>query len=353
MNNDNEKDLVQDLAAEAEETTEAETSAEITEEIAEAETLCEESAENTEECCSCGCCESICDMPENEAFAVEAPVKPKRSIMTPIIIAAVALVAVAAVVFGGLTIYKAFFGNDIDGVWVEKGYEDSGVYFEFDEGNAYLRGGGISYYGTYETKSVDLGAGEELSESLQSLVDAEKLTGKINVLKSDFYVLGLYGSEYVYTLDTVDGTKTITLKYMDAQSGSAAEWVFVKAELPDFKLNAAEFKSASADEAGVKPMSLDKNIVGTWSEADYGTYTFYDDGTANYKTNYQIDQTYAMFYGVTMGYGVDLDFTYTVGDGVIYMSVGYFAGENQSGTMTYYLDGNNLVLDGVGYAKVK
>ena len=343
MNNDNEKDLIQDTTPEAEETIE---------ENVETEVSSEEVVESNDECCSCGCCEHICDMPEGEVVTIEAPVRPKRSVMTPIIIAAVALVAVAALVFGGLTIYKTFFGNGIDGVWVEKGYEDSGVYFEFDEGNAYLRGGGISYYGTYEIKNVDLNAGEELSDSLQSLVDAENLSGKINVLKTDFYVFGLYGSEYLYTIDTVDGTKTITLKYMDTQSGSVAEWVFVKAELPKYELNAAEFTNASADEAGVKPMSLDKNIVGTWSEADYGTYTFYDDGTANYKTNYQIDQTYAMFYGVTMGYGVDLDFTYTVGDGIIYMSVGYYSGENQGGTMTYYLDGNNLVLDGVGYAKV-
>lgn len=350
MNNDNEKELIQDTTPE-EETIE-ETVEETVDEPTEAS--CDEAEEKAEgETCSCGCCEHICDMPEYDTVAVEVPTSPKRSIMTPIIIAAVALVAVAALVFGGLTIYKAFFGNDIDGVWVEKGYEDSGVYFEFDEGNAYLRGGGISYYGTYETMSVDLNSGEELSESLQNLVSAENLSGKINVLKTDFYVFGLYGSEYLYTLDTVDGTKTITLKYMDAQSGSVAEWVFVKTELPKYELNAEKFSNASADEAGVKPMTLDKNIVGTWSEADYGTYTFYDDGTANYKTNYQVDQTYAMFYGVTMGYGIDLDFTYTVGDGIIYMSVGYYAGDDQSGTMTYYLDGDNLVLDGVGYAKVK
>ena len=344
MNNDNEKDLIQDSTPETEETVDETVDVEATPEV---------DAENTCEHCSCGCCESICDMPEYDLNVTEVVAKPKKSIMTPIIIAAVALVAVAAVVLGGLTIYKMFFGADIDGIWVEKGYEESGVYFEFDEGNAYLRVGGISYFGTYEAKSVDLSAGEELSESLQDLVDAEGLNGKINVLKTDFYVFGLYGSEYVYTIDNDNGTKTITLKYMDKQSDSVAEWVFVESELPKYELNASEFKNASADEAGVKPMTLDKNIVGTWSEADYGTYTFYDDGTANYKTNYQIDQTYAMFYGVTMGYGVDLNFTYTVGDGVIYMSVGYYEGENQSGTMTYYLDGNNLVLDGVGYAKAK
>ena len=49
----------------------------------------------------------------------------------------------------------------------------------------------------------------------------------------------------------------------------------------------------------------------------------------------------------------DDGFKYTVGDGKIYMGVDYFTGETNDGVMNYYLDGKNLVIDGVGYAKVE
>lgn len=371
MNNDNEKDLQQN-STETEELVEAEEqiTEDITEDLTEdlTEELTEELTEdlagdisdvNEVESGCAGCCSSCngdCYAEtghENYAYAYAEPQKPKRSIMTPIIIAAVALVAVAAIVFGSLTIYKLFFSSGISGVWVEKGFEDSGVYFEFDdEGNAYLRGGGISYFGNYEIKKVNLSS-DEVSDSVKSLADAESLSGDVNVLKSDFYILGLYGGEYVYTMGTEDGVKTLTLKYMDATQGAVAEWVFVEAELPAIKIDPNTVTNASADEAGIKTLQIDDNIIGSWNEADYGTYTFYADGTGNYKTNYQIDQTYTMFYGVTMGYGIDLNFKYTVGDGVVYMTVEYFSGEAQHGTMNYFLDGTNLVIDGVGYAKTE
>jgi len=350
VNNDNEKDLSMTNPEElTEEVVEAEdTAAEVTEEVTK-ETAPEEIAEEAE----CGCCDcSNCTACTEEAFAEELAPK-KRKVVTPIIIAAVAFVLVAAIVFGGITLYNVFFGTSLKGVWVEQGYEDSGIYFDFDgDGNVYLRGGGISYYGTYETATYDVGKDAELPEFITSISALEPLSGKVNVLKSDFYMFGMYGGEYIYTLGGENGNKTVTLKFLDT-SGAVSEWTFVKAELPELTIDPAVITNASADEAGIKTLEIDKNIIGTWSEADYGTYTFYEDGTANYKTNYQVDQTYAMFYGITMGYGVDLDFKYTVGDGKIYMSVDYYTGESNDGVMSYYLDGKNLVIDGVGYAKTE
>ncbi len=345
MNNDNEKDLSM------------ETPEEVTEEVTEDVTVDTESSvdynpdsEETTECCDCGCCGVCDDVAETEAYAEETP-KKKRKIVTPIIIAAVCFALVAAMVFGGVTLYNAFFGTSLKGVWVEKGYEDSGIYFEFDgEGNVYLKGGGISYYGTYETATYDVAKDTELPEIITNISNLEPLSGKVNVLKTDFYMFGMYGGQYVYTMDTVDGEKIVNLKFVDT-SGAVSSWTFTKAKLPEFKMDPKVITNASADEAGIKTLEIDKNILGTWSEADYGTYTFYDDGTAHFKTKYQIDQTYQMFYGITMGYGVELDFKYTVGDGKIYMSVDYFTGESNDGIMTYYLDGKNLVIDGVGYAK--
>ena len=363
MNNDNEKDLLEanseitaDKALEEKEVTE------VTDEVmneAENETLEDEfyeyTAEDAEAEQSCGCCDcSNCEHGCGEvSFDKPEETKKKCKIVTPIIIAATAFVLVAALVFGGVFLYKAFFGTSLEGVWVEKGYEESGIYFEFDdEGNVYLIGGGIKYYGNYETASYDVSKDTELPDVIKNVSAIEPLSGKVNVLKTDFYMFGMYGGQYIYTLGSENGTKTFTVKFVDT-SGAISQWVFVKAELPEYNPDPSVITNASADEAGIKTLNVDKNIIGSWSEADYGTYTFYDDGTANYKTKYQIDQSYAMFYGITMGYGVDMDFKYTVADGKIYMTVDYYTGETNDAVMTYYLDGNNLVIDGVGYAKVK
>lgn len=349
MNNDNEKDLSMTNSEEVTEEVTEETAYETAEEAVPAEETAEEDFEETvpaeEQCaCHCGCCDGACTVEEE-------PVK-KRKIVTPVIIAAAAFVLVAAIVFGGIFIYNTFFGTSLKGVWLEQGYEESGIYFEFDDdGNVYLRGGGISYFGTYETATYDVNNATDLPDVITNVSALESLSGKVNVLKSDFYMFGMYGGEYIYKMGSENGEKTVSLKFIDT-TGAVSEWVFTKTELPEFSIDPTVITNASADEAGINELKTDKNIIGTWSEADYGTYTFYDDGTANYKTNYQVDQTYAMFYGITMGYGVDLDFKYTVGDGNIYMSVDYYTGESNDGVMTYYLDGTNLVIDGVGYAKV-
>ncbi len=343
MNNDNEKDL---LGVNPEQVSE-----EAIEEITE---TAQELTEDTTEEAQCGCCDcSNCSGCADVSFSEEATPKKKRKIVTPIIIAAAAFVLVAAMVFGGVWVYSAFFGTNLKGVWVEQGYEDSGIYFEFDgDGNVYLRGGGISYFGNYESATYDVAKDTDLPEVITNISALEPLSGKVNVLKSDFYMFGMYGGEYIYTMGNENGEKIVTLKFIDT-SGAVSQWIFTKAELPEFSMDPNVITNASADEAGIKTLQLDKNILGTWSEADYGTYTFYDDGTATYKSNYQIDQTYAMFYGITMGYGVDLNFKYTVGDGKIYMGVDYYTGATNDGVMTYYLDGTNLVIDGVGYAKVE
>ncbi len=357
MNNDMEKDLPQvnpegaEVAVEATAEAEVQEAAEeVTAEIREEE-VCADTEEQAQ--CSCSDCEN-CTMCDEATLNEEQNVpKKKAKIVTSIIVAAVAFALVAAVVFGGIWIYNAFFGTSLKGVWMEQGYEDSGIYFEFDDnGNVYLRGGGISYYGTYETATYDVGKDTELPEIITKISETEALSGKVNVLKSDFYMFGMYGGEYIYTLGNADGTKTASLKFVDT-TGAVTEWVFTKATLPELTLDPTVITNASADEAGIKTLEIDKNILGTWSEADYGTYTFYEDGTANYKTKYQIDQTYQMFYGITMGYGVDLEFKYTVGDGKIYMGVDYYTGETNDGVMSYYLDGKNLVIDGVGYARVE
>lgn len=352
MNNDINKEVpeleIQEVAEEVTEEVTEETNVEVAEEAVEA--VSEELCEEAEPECNCADCEN-CDACDSQD-TVEAP-KKKAKVVTPIIIAAVCFALVAVIVFGGVFLYNALFGANLKGVWMEQGYEDSGIYFEFDgNGNVYLRGGGISYFGNYETSTVDVDKDAELPEVVTNISAIEPLSGKVNVLKSDFYMFGMYGGEYIYSLGNADGKKTVNLKFVDT-TGAVSEWVFTKTTLPEIFIDPEVITNASADEAGITTLVTDKNIIGTWSEADYGTYTFYEDGTAKYKTKYQVDQTYSMFYGITMGYGVDLEFKYTVGDGKIYMSVDYFTGESNDGVMSYYLDGKNLVIDGVGYAKVE
>lgn len=360
MNNDNEKDLsVTDCFDEdsASVETEVASAEEVNEEIGEVlnadatQEPVEATAENDCDCCNCGCAE--CEGVTCEDCTAAPVKKAKTKVVLPIIIAAAAFVAVAVLVFGGVFVYNAFFGTSLKGVWVEEGYENSGIYFDFDgNGNVYLRGGGITYFGTYETAGYDVDKDSELPEIITKISEKETLSGKVNVLKTDFYMFGVYGGEYVYSTGNEDGKNTVTMKFLDT-SGAVSQWKFSEARLPDFSMDPEKITNASADEAGVTSLKTDKNIIGTWSEADYGTYTFYEDGTGSYKTDYQIDQSYQLFYGVTMGYGVDLSFKYTVNDGKIYMTVDYYTGDANDGVMTYYLDGKNLVIDGVGYAKVE
>ncbi|MBQ8572582.1 MAG: hypothetical protein IJ451_03860 [Ruminococcus sp.] len=343
MNNDNEKDL-QSVNPDIESEEHAE---EMTDAYDEA---CKEYTEEPQHaCCDCSNCLGCSSSDFNE----EAVPKKKRKIVTPVIVAAAAFAIVAAVVFGGVWIYSAFFGANLKGVWAEQGYENSGIYFEFDgNGNVYLKGGGISYFGNYEIATYDVAKDTELPNVITSISAVEPLSGKVNVLKSDFYMFGMSGGEFVYTMDNENGEKVLKFKFVDA-SGTVSQWAFVKTDLPKFTMDPNVITNASADEAGITTLQIDKNILGTWSEADYGTYTFYDDGTANYKTKYQVNPTYQMFYGVTTGYGIDMNFKYTVSDGKIYMSVDYYTGETNGDVLTYFLDGSNLVINGVGYTKTE
>lgn len=295
---------------------------------------------------SCDSCNGGC------GYEPETAPKKKCLVVTPIIIAFVAFVLVVAIVFGGITIYKSAFkaDNGIVGAWIEEGTEDAGIYFVFDEdGNVEMNGGGISYYGTYAVDACDL-SGKDVPENVEKIADEAGLKGTVNVLSSEFYIFGMCGSKLVYEIDKEEDNKVINFKYLDT-AGAVSDVKFVKTELPEFKINPEDITNASADEAGVTALNTDSNIIGTWSEKDYGTYTFNADGTGNYRTNYQVNQMYQLYYGVTLGYGVDIDFKYTVDNGKLYMTIDYFTGQHQDDVLTYMLDGNHLVLNGVGYAK--
>ena len=304
--------------------------------------------ENSECGGCCDCCGGECSLESKPAPKKKCPV------VTPVIIAFVAFVLVAAIVFGTIEIYNAGFkvDNSIAGVWIEEGTEEAGIYFVFDnDGNVSMDGGGISYYGTYATDVCDLSS-SDVPEVVKTIADSQKMEGTVNVLTSEFYIFGMCGSKLVYEFDRTDEKEVINFYYAD-NTGAVSNLNFIKSQLPEFSIDPQNITNASADEAGITALNTDKNIIGTWSEKDYGTYTFNADGTGKYRTDYQINQIYQLYYGVTLGYGVDIDFKYTTSDGKIYMTIDYFTGQGQDDVMTYMRDGNNLVINGVGYAKSK
>jgi len=295
----------------------------------------------------CECCSDVCT----------ANTKKKPLIVTPVIIAAVALLLVAAITLGGITLYKSFFKSGPEGVWEMEGVEGKGLYFEFTDsdkdgkGDILLRGGGIVYSGTYETDTCNVDKDSDVPEFVSDFSAVETLSGDVDILKTDFYMLGSAGGKFIYSVDTQDGKDVLVLKCVDF-SGAVAEIKFVESKLPEFSIDPNVITNASADEAGITTLVIDNNIVGEWEDVDYGTYTFNSDGTGKYKTKYQLDPMMAM-YGLNSGYAFEMNFRYTTGDGKIYFTVEYFIGEPVDGVMTYYLDGDNIVIDNMGYKKVK
>lgn len=238
-------------------------------------------------------------------------VKSKRFIQTPIIIAAAILVC-ALLVFG---VWKLFFDNSIVGAWVVEGSiatsdeisEEEAVngntYYIFtddvnEDGDkiAKLRVGTMELSGTY---------------SIQNNTDGtQSLTVSISYIFAGTYTYNISGNAFT--------GRTLTFT---SDSGSVN---FQSASLPQLKVGVSEDFKANND------------IVGTWNESEYNfTYTFNEDGTAH----------------VDEGGTLTVDGTYVVDDSKIVIT--YLASEELTLEIEYSLDGDTLVLSGLGYTKVK
>lgn len=250
---------------------------------------------------------------------ISEPEKKKFPVQRTIVISAIALLFVAVAVFVSIFVYNIFFKPGIDGVWTPTDDNEGSVYFIFDkEGNIEMDGGGIKYFGTYTVDKNDAGK---------------------DVIKSEFYAIALYGGEGEIEYSGDKNTMTLKFEKMDLE--------LKKAELPKDEHDPKVITHASADELGVTSLNIDKNIVGSWTEETYGTYTFNEDGTGVYRQNYQ----YVEYYG--FGLGTEYKFNYTVTDGSILLTLHYYAGNSEDGVLSYGTDKDNLIIDGVGYAKVK
>lgn len=245
------------------------------------------------------------------------PVK-KPFIQKPIIIATVAFLVTAILVSSVVLVYNAFFKPGINGAYVLSDAPDSGTYFVFDrDGNVSMDGGGVRYFGTYTMEKVD----------------------GVDVITSDFYFIASYGGQAQVTYS--DNKEVMTLTF------AAGALEFVKTKLPEHEIEPENITHASADELGITELNVVDGVVGSWNEELYGTYTFNSDGTGSYLSDY----TFSEYMGY--GLGMEYKFKYTIYEDNILITLDYYGGQKEDGTFSYYLDKGNLVLDGVGYAKVE
>ena len=329
----------QELVSEIEETEVCETVAE-TEEVSEEETstLSVNTEDIDEELMRYGISsdEETQQMPEEIS---EVPEK-KRTIQKPVIIAAVAFLLTAVLVFGVYFVYNTFFQKGIDGVWTPADAEVEMMYLVFDEGKVSMKYGNVESYGYYETEEVN----------------------GFDVVKTNFYELAQIGGTIVITYpensdnvtfnflsDTVDIT-TLDKDTVDFSTIANLSLDFKKADLPESQIDPANITHASADELGITALNIDEDILGSWRlqleyVADkYQTYTFNADGTGSYNIDY-----YEM---EGVGMGRIIEFKYTVYDGEILITIDDGSGTNADDSVPYYLDKNNLVMFGIGFEKV-
>ncbi len=254
--------------------------------------------------------DDTCEESENEGTK-------KPLIQKPIIIAFMAILITAVLVLGAFQIYNVFFRPGISGAWVLADNQDSGTYFVFDrEGNISMDGGNISYFGYYTMEKNEAGQ---------------------DVFKTEFAQIAYNcGTEAVVTYSS--DRKTMTLSF------GAGDLTFVKAKLPKMSISPENITHASADELGATSLNIDNNILGSWSEELYGTYTFNKDGTGSYYSEYTTD-----YYGC--GQGTEYEFKYTISDDMILITIDYHTGYSEDGTFGYYMDNGSLILNGIKFTK--
>ena len=294
--------------------------------------------------------EEECDF----SFAPQEQATPKRKdfpLQTPVIVAIIAFLLTALIIFSSLLVYDAFdktsdeqvqtsvsgYGDNIDsddeyvkiygdlvGTWTGAGTPGE-VYITFEaDGTVFYSIGTARQYGTYSTEIVTATSDEAGVETY-------------NVFTSELYLFANYGGSAVVEFSEDSNNVSLTFVYGVIE--------LVRAELPEIKLNPQEIIHASADELGVTSLELDDAIVGTWQtelmgyEDKFEKYTFNADGTGYYFSDYMQDT----YYGY--GYGLEFDFQYTVKDGKILMSQVMYDGETNDIVFEYNMDKGNLLMD--------
>lgn len=271
----------------------------------------------------------------------DAP-KKKGVLQKPVLIAALAFLLTAVVVFGSYFIYNIFSPKGVEGTWLQAEDNTGRLYLEFDDGTVTLNVGGYQRYGYYTIEQVQ----------------------GYDVLNTEFYEIAVVGTKAVVTYS--DDNKSMTLNFIyggvdlntvdlsstDMSTISIGSLEFKRGKAPDIEIDPETITHASADELGITSVNTDESIIGSWRlgiegmENKYKIYNFNEDGTGNYE----IDYVYYEAYGC--GLGEICQFKYTVYEDNILITYTYFDGTTTDQSIEYYTDNGNLVLDGVGYEKV-
>lgn len=223
----------------------------------------------------------------------------KKSIQTPIIIAAAIVVAFIAAFF----VFTAFFNSSIVGTWVL--VEDSNGATHDEAGD------GVTYYTLDKDGNITVSVGTITQKSTYTVTDKN-------------------GTKYVNSSNVFSGSYKISGNVF---TGRTFELTVEGVEKPYI------FKSATLKKPVLKvPDTFKKNdkLTGKWNIPSYDiTYEFSADGTF-----------LADMYGTITYEGV-----YTYDDEKI--TVTYYADSETTIDIPYAFDGNNtLVMNGMGYYKM-
>ena len=251
-------------------------------------------------------------------------------IQKPIMVAITVFVLTALVIFSTIFTYNLIKGEQkhpIIGAWVFADDPDSGEYVIFEEnGEVYYSLGSFKYYGTYSVKTVEI----EKTETQAAYT--------YEALESDFAIFAQSSGDVKIVFD--EDYEKMTLEF------TMNSLEFIKVEMPELNLEPDKVTHASADEVGLTGFTADKDVIGTWktemlqSPGLYEYYTFNEDGTCVYKTDF-ID--YA-------GYGNIIEFKYTIKNGRVFLTQKLYDGTTDDADFSYRMDRGKFIIDaGNGY----
>ena len=254
----------------------------------------------------------------------QAEVKRSFVIQKPILVAITAFVLTALIIFSSVFVYnitKKDEPHPIIGAWVFAENPDSGVYIIFDEdGYVYYSIGSVKYYGTYSVSTVEV----EPTEKNEGYT--------YEALKSNFDMFSQAAADVELSFNEECDKMTIKLL--------TKTYEFIKVDMPELKLEPQKVTHASADELEATAFATDKDIIGTWkldmdgSGTLYEYYTFNEDGTCLYRTDY-ID-----YYK----YGLNVEYKYTVKDGNLLFTYMRYDGTTVDEFVKYRIDNGKFVL---------
>lgn len=252
----------------------------------------------------------------------DAQPEKKKLIQKPIIIAAIAFALAAIILVGTVLVYDNFFRPGLKGAWKIESSTESYEYIVFDKkGNISYELGAQRMYGTYTLTENEDG----------TMVLSTALFQSLNP-----YLTG----DAIVTVSEDGNSMTIAI-------GEMMSLNLTKSKLPKVEVDPQSITHASADECSLTALNVDDALLGTWSEAEIGSYTFEDDGMGVFFIDSENSST------ISVGIGMEIPFKYTTSDGKLFVTMKYFNDEEVHNVFSYEVDGDALVINGFYQGELK